>query len=845
MATIDFGIDLGTTNSSIVCCRAGVTRIFQTAELMNVTPSVVYVGKTGRMLVGKKAYDAWPADSLNTQAEFKRWMGFSDTLSFPAANKKLSAEDLSAEILKSLREDVRRATGETVTAAVVTVPAAFGTLQCDATGRAAAAAGLLEAPLLQEPIAAAIAYGAAAGAKDQRWMVFDLGGGTLDIAIVSTRNGRLAVLEHQGNNRLGGKDLDRLLAENVLWPEIAKQYRLPERSGQRAQYDRLFRQLVRVAEQAKIGLSTSDSVPVELFQIGDDLDGTPIEATLTLTREELQRQAEPFVGECLALVERALAGARLEASAVDRLILVGGPTQMPLVRDALRSRIGDKLDFNVDPMTVVAQGAALYASTLERKTAAAVTVAVTATASGKSAAGGGAVTIDLKHERASGTAKSPVAGIVPASAALTEVKIDAEDRTWSSGWIKLIKGRFAVDVLLSAGKPTTRFEISGRGATGSAIAVEPRAFAIASMLPMAAPPLPHAIAVEMVGADGKEKFDTVFARQVPLPAEARRTYRAERTLRPSEPNATLPIKLWEVDLSEDASERWWAGCVHVRADKLKRPLLEGTEIELTFKIDTSRKLTVDVFVPTLNQGFTNEVYVPDPPSTRNQLSEQLGLCFERVYKVFEAIYAADREDLRDAAESLQLKLEVIAEQMAEEEARGNPDPDALLGPTDRLRQIRTLIGTLEKEVDTGGASSPLVIKMRAERRWTSELVGRYGKDEDRETFTRLSSQFDRYVEVADARGLKFVREQMNTLRGQLVHEQQEYWTHSLNYLQRPGQQFVNRTQAAALLKEAAVAQAQQNLPALRNAIVQLWRLQPPDQADAAREQQMQSGLKTD
>ena len=197
-STIDFGIDLGTTNSNIALCRTGEVRVFQTTDLMNITPSVVYVSKTGRLLVGKKAYDTWVADPQNTQAEFKRWMGYNDKLTFPASGRQFAAEELSAEVLKSLRADAERQTQEQITAAVITVPAAFGSLQCEATSRAARLAGLDQSPLLQEPIAAAVAYGASPSARNQRWLVFDLGGGTLDIAIVSTRNSRLAVLEHQG-----------------------------------------------------------------------------------------------------------------------------------------------------------------------------------------------------------------------------------------------------------------------------------------------------------------------------------------------------------------------------------------------------------------------------------------------------------------------------------------------------------------------------------------------------------------------------------------------------------------------------------------------------------------------
>ena len=137
-------------------------------------------------------YGALLTNSENVAIEFKRWMGQKDRKNFPAAQRELSAEELSAEVLKSLKEDVRRQAGTDVNAAVITVPAAFGALQCEATARAAILAGLHEAPLLQEPIAAAVGYGARPGSAAQRWLVFDLGGGTLDIAVVSTRDGRLS-----------------------------------------------------------------------------------------------------------------------------------------------------------------------------------------------------------------------------------------------------------------------------------------------------------------------------------------------------------------------------------------------------------------------------------------------------------------------------------------------------------------------------------------------------------------------------------------------------------------------------------------------------------------------------
>ncbi|HVX86381.1 MAG TPA: Hsp70 family protein [Phycisphaerae bacterium] len=857
MSTIDFGIDLGTTNSSVACCRGGELRIFQTTELMTVTPSVVYLGRNGRMLVGKKAYDAWPGDPQNTQAEFKRWMGFSDKLHFPAANRDMSAEELSAEVLKSLRADVRRATGEELTASVITVPAAFGALQCDATGRAAKMAGFLEAPLLQEPIAAAIAYGASAASDGgQRWMVFDLGGGTLDIAVVSTRNGRLAVLEHQGNNRLGGKDIDRAIAERLIWPALAGQFKLPAPDAQPQEYQRLFRQIVRLAEQAKIALSTADSAPIDVFNIGADTEGNPIEATLTLTRAEMDQRIEPLVANCLELVRRALAGARLGAGDVDRLLLVGGPTQMPAIRGALASvfpRGAGVLDHSLDPMTVVAQGAALYASTVERTTAgpAAPAVAGKAAESADTKAGtaGAAAQLKLNHERASGTPQSPVAGTFTGGPSVEEVKIDAEGGVWSSGWVAVAKKTFVMEVLLTPHKPVTKFRISGRTRSGAAVALEPGEFAIAFMLPMAAPPLPHTIAIELSADSSRPAFDPVFKRHTPLPAEAHKTYRADRTLRPSDGDTTLPIKFWEIEVSDDPQERWWDGCVHIRAETLKRPLMEGTEISLTVKIDKSRKMTVEVFVPALNEGFTDNVYVPDPPTAKNQLQEQLGVCFDRMHRVMQAIYADDRDDLREDAQTLQMKLEFIAEQLAEHERRaaltGGGDPDALLAATENLRKIRVYLTQLEEQLSVTNRASALITKVKGQYRYTASLVAQFGNPAQQEPLEKLRAQMDRYIDSNDTRGLRYVYDQLCIIASGLNANRAEFWQGWHDELRHPSSRYVNAEQAAHWIQRADDARARNDLTGLKESVRELWKLRLPDQLEASQDQAMQSGLKSD
>ncbi|HEX6183093.1 MAG TPA: Hsp70 family protein, partial [Pyrinomonadaceae bacterium] len=390
---IDFGIDLGTTNSCIARAAGGETFVIQNNDQMNVTPSVVRVLKSGSLLVGRRAYNALAEDPDNVAHEVKRLMGQRYAKTFPASGRVMSPEEISAEVLKSLLADARRRTGEEVRAACVTVPAAFTALQCEATARAALLAGLEEYPLLQEPIAAAVAYGAAPGVRDQRWLVFDLGGGTLDVAVISTRQGRLGVLEHRGDNHLGGKDIDRALVQNVLLPFLSEQFALPRAEEEPAELSRLLRKLTLAAEYAKIELTTADETLVSLIDLGEDREGRLIEGELPLSRARLETEIEPLVARCLRLTDEALEGARIGGSDLDRVLLVGGPTQMPRVREALATHLGAPVDFSLDPMTVVARGAAVYASTVERRATADV-----AKTDAKDGSAAGALTVRLAFD---------------------------------------------------------------------------------------------------------------------------------------------------------------------------------------------------------------------------------------------------------------------------------------------------------------------------------------------------------------------------------------------------------------------------------------------------------------
>lgn len=873
MSYINFGIDLGTTNSCLAHAQGGELRVIQNNDQMNVTPSVVRVLKTGALMVGRRAYNAVAEDPDNVAQEVKRLMGQRYSKTFPASGRVMSPEEISAEVLKSLLADARRRTGEGALAAVVTVPAAFTALQCDATARAARLAGLEEYPLLQEPIAAAIAYGAEAGVRDQRWLVFDLGGGTLDVAVVSTRDGRLNVLEHRGDNHLGGKDVDRALAQNVLLPFLSAQFALPRADADAQAHGRLLRRLAFVAEYAKIELTTADETIVSLIDLGDDLEGRPIEAELPLSRARLEAEAAPLVERCMRLTDEALAGARVKGSDLDRVLLVGGPTQMPYVREALVSHVGARVDSSLDPMTVVARGAAAYASTVERSAPA---------RESKPKPSAEALSVRLAFDPVSAEASTRVAGKLSGreASAQLEVKIDAEGGVWTSGWQPVGGGFFEASVVLQEGK-LNRFTLSLRDAKGRSLAVEPSEFQVRHGLSLDAPPLPHTISVELAHADGRVELSPVFPRRTLLPAERTVTYRAAHTLRPSEPDTSLAIKLWEGEAFTDPHANSWVGNMHVRSDAVRRPVPEGSELQLHIKVDASRLITVEVFVPHLNEHFTDKIFIPkDEEPDYVELSKgahvEIENCLARLARVEEHLmklgsrqlpidefdfpevvyddgYAGEaevssdpltppRDPRREEAEALRRELEDFDIDLGAHDAGEAEDHDHARGVVERLREMRARVAGLERRAGLAPSGSLAEDAARLADS-VAEDVNAHGNDAQRERLAVLKRELAEATARGDVRGVRRAVAALKELRGQVLYAQHWFWESWFRHMRRPGTRFVNTEAAARWLAEGEEALTNDDREKLERAVRWLWSLLPPDEQTARDERAARPGLK--
>lgn len=354
------GIDLGTSNTAAAVMEGGRGTIIPSAEGSSIGgkafPSYVAFTKDGQRLVGEPARRQAIANPDGTVTAFKRKMG--ENFKFNLRGQEFTPQQLSAFVLQKVKKDAEAFLGEPVEKAVITVPAYFNDNQRQATKDAGRIAGLDVVRLVNEPTAAALAFGIDKAGKEQKVMVFDLGGGTLDVTIMEMgKEGTFDVLSTSGDTHLGGTDMDNAV---IKWmeDEFRKQTGIDLSKDIQAQ-----QRLKDAAEKAKIELSTTMETDINLPYISADATG-PKHLALTLSRAKLESLVDDIVKRCGKSVEQALSDAKLSASQIDRIILVGGPTRMPIVQKYVEDLVGKKIERGIDPMECVAIGASVQAGIL-------------------------------------------------------------------------------------------------------------------------------------------------------------------------------------------------------------------------------------------------------------------------------------------------------------------------------------------------------------------------------------------------------------------------------------------------------------------------------------------------
>lgn len=691
---IDFGIDLGTTTSIIAVATADDATVIRNNRQAEYTPSAVYISGSNKVLVGESAKGRLVEDHENASAEFKLQMGKRDALKeFKASGRSMSPEELSAEVLKSLRGDVQQALRESIDAAVITVPAAFELDQCDATRKAAELAGLEFAPLIQEPSAAAWAYSTHLATDRGFWLVYDFGGGTFDAAIVKVADGEFSTINHAGDNFLGGKLIDWALVEGLLIPAVRKEFPLPDLARGHRKSAGNIAKLKQAAEYAKIELSRADSAEVNLRL--NDVDGAPVfDFDFELTRADVERVALPLYQRSVALCRKAIADAGLGGGDIERVLLVGGTTIAPALRELLADPaegLGIPLDHSLDPVTVVARGAAIFAGTQRRPHR---------PERAERALGEGKVVLDLKYPAAGSDTEPLVGGLPPRTDRQRDwtgstIEFVHPDGTppWRSGQIPLTPAGTFSTRLRADEHTVNTYDIELRDAQGTVTPTDPERISYRHTSKMGtAPTLSHSVGVAL---DNNEVLWLV-RKGAELPATARAILYSTQTVRRNERTGLIRVPIVEGERSK-ADRNMLIGRLDIVPNQVDRDVPAGSEVEVTLKIDTSFTPRADAYVPLVDEEFQIQVELGRSGTGTDfrGAAEDLADRFEELAGRLDELRFGDVDAGRAAELVERFRADDVLADVRRLADAAAVDPDAASTCENRLRDAQTALDDVE------------------------------------------------------------------------------------------------------------------------------------------------------
>lgn len=812
----DCGIDLGTTNSCLAIPDNdhGFEIIDNTADRMSVTPSAVLINGKGRMLIGQRAYNSQKVEDLAIQ--FKRQMGLSKMIPFVSAGVEKTPEELSSEILKQLRSDAETRLNRTVENVVITVPAAFKTLQSEATNKAGRLAGFKNIILLQEPIAAAVAYGAKPDSKDKHWMVYDYGGGTLDVAIISTLDNRLTVENSEGDNYFGGSDIDRILFREIVLKKLkAAGYHVDELFDEStASGKSMARKIQLDCENCKIELSTKDSAILEIFDIDDD-QGEPIEFECEITRAELESLISDTIERSIVIAKKALAGAGIRADQLDKILLVGGSTFIPLVRQRLAEEFGVELDSSLNPMTVVAAGAAIYAST------SVIDVEEDVEPTNASHA-----VLNLTYDPISSEEMVNVIGKVAniSDVGITKIRIDCalskdfSGTCWTSGWVDLLDkntGIFDIDVLLQKGV-LNHFRITACDNSGTEIVVENPYFDIKhneTVLKMSAPPATMSIGVQI--RDPKTGYDVLYhviKKNSPLPAQDDRTFKLSRDIDPMRDDC-ITIKIWEGENTQNPEANFPAGAITVRSSAMDRMIPKGTEVELTIVADENRNIRVSGYIPDFDFIIPEETLRAE---ARVDLEERMDTVDTKIQQSEVSIQRL--KDQGVDVSGLERELESVKADFNDAYGKVDSDEAAVNSYVDRFYDVESRIIREERRHQQEKANTKNDDTVKQAR----EQVESYGDENAKSAWADLEESYE-LAETAEEKS--FIATKMSNLGFEAMTTNYGWLKAFFSIvLSKPETKYTNAQKAEYWKSQAYLAMDSNNAVHLRQAVFELLGL---------------------
>lgn len=596
------GIDLGTTNSAITSFDGKNTRVWKSPEQNDVTPSVIYIAKRGGRFYGKKAYDNAPLNPENTAQLFKRLMGSSTKIK--VADIEMTPEECSAEILRTLfgylPEDVRN---DKKTGTVITVPAAFNQMQKNATKEAAFSAGINKVALIQEPVAAIMSV-----AKQQNtnglFVVYDFGGGTFDVSIAERAGNKINLLTNDGIAFCGGRDFDKLLLDNIVVPWLKNNFNLPEGFRINAKYAKLIRMATWATEQAKIELSAKETASVQLDESVircSDESGNEIYLDVPLSREQYNNLIFPKIDETIEKTREVISNVGLKPEDINYVVFVGGPTQYKPLRDRVSQQLGIAPSTDVNPMTAVSEGAAIYAESVDFETA-----------KGGQKADKGIIKaqsfgLEFRYNARTSSDKAKIAVIFKNADKLSFV-FKSQNTGWTSGKLTLASGSIVTVDLTEMGENS--FSVQCFDENGTEVKLPESNITIAKTpINIGKIPCAHSVGVELEDhVTGKPILDYLIKKDDLLPKSGTVKYKTTKRISAGS-NDSISFKLWEGEIADPVEYNRFIGEISISGNSFEYGIIPvGSEIVCDYTFSDSGNIETKVTVPSVGITETKDSY---------------------------------------------------------------------------------------------------------------------------------------------------------------------------------------------------------------------------------------------
>jgi len=726
--TINFGIDLGTTNSAIAKFIKGEVIIFSNPQDYgrNTLPSVVSY-KKDKIIVGNKAKEFLEKDPKSVVGVFKRKMGTAESFKIKSINESKTPIELSAQVLKELKTFVN--TGDNLDSVVITIPASFDTIQSNATKEAGIQAGFKQVVLLQEPIAASLAY---ANMKKERemndgqWLVYDLGGGTFDVALIQIKHGEMKVLDHEGDNFLGGADFDQMIVEKIVIPKICEEYNFAnledEMKSASGKFNAKYYVLLRRAEEAKITLSSKTSAEIVVDGFEDE-DGNEVDMEITITRSEFNDLIKSNIDGTIEMIKQILTRNSLKPSDLQFNLMVGGSTYIPYVRSRVEEVLQIPVNCEIDPTTAVAVGAAYYAATkpkeLEKST-------------GKKQT---SISIKTSYNKASKEKDELFSARVTGKTDGLSYRITRQDGGFDSGLKKLTE-RISEDLPLVDGA-FNFFSFVVYDSLNNIVETDIEPIGINSGFGISGQPIPEDICLEVDDYDnpGKTRLKPIFYKNSILPLRSQAiSFPLNKGLIKGNDDDFIYINVLEGSHLALPEANKGIGFMEIRGTQIKRDIAKGSDIEITISISESRDITISVYLNMADQEFKQTFNPKERHTPVEFLKEQVEELSEKLDLEIEE--ATEKEDFETASALSKLKKEM---ESVSDETEGLTSDDV----TDKRYQLEDKKRKIAQEIDSA-TKNKRIQQVKAHYFETKDecekMLDENGNDHERKTFNDIVSQ---------------------------------------------------------------------------------------------------------